>query len=117
MRLVDIAACLSSVVLASIGQVMLRAAALSVAESKSSGILVWINGSSLSAVSVYLAAMVVWIWVLGRVPLTQAFSFFGLSFFLVPLLAHVWLGDSIALSTWIGAAVIVAGIIVTTLPH
>jgi undecaprenyl phosphate-alpha-L-ara4N flippase subunit ArnE len=57
--------------------------------------------------------MLLWLWILGRVPLTQAFAFFGLSFFFVPILAHRFLGDAITIQTWIGAAIIMIGIIVS----
>ena len=48
-----------------------------------------------------------------RVPLRQAFAFFGLSFFIVPALANRFLGDPVTIYTWIGATVIVAGIVLT----
>jgi undecaprenyl phosphate-alpha-L-ara4N flippase subunit ArnE len=57
--------------------------------------------------------MLLWLWVLGRVPLSQAFAFFGLSFFLVPALAHRFLGDAVSWTTWVGATIILAGIVVT----
>ena len=112
MRVLEFVGTVGCVVLASIGQVMLRAAALGAAQSKELGLMAWVNGRTVLAIAVYLSAMLVWLWVLGRVPLTQAFAYFGLTFVLVPLLAHHWLGDPVSLSTWIGGLIILAGIVV-----
>jgi undecaprenyl phosphate-alpha-L-ara4N flippase subunit ArnE len=77
------------------------------------GFRAWVNGTSLVAIAIYSLAMLLWLWVLGRVPLTQAFAFFGLSFFIVPALAHRFLGDAVSINTWVGAAVIALGIVIT----
>lgn len=113
MRGVDVALCLICVVLVSVGQVMLRAASLLAQAASVTGLRAWMNGTSLAAIAVYGCAMLLWLWVLGRVPLTQAFAFFGLSFFIVPALAHRFLGDAVTLNTWLGAAIIALGIVVT----
>ena len=117
MRLVDAAICTACVVLSAVGQVMLRAAALAATQSRTAGPWSWFSGAALAAVAVYLSAMLLWFWVLGRVPLTQAFAFFGLSFMLVPLLAHVWLRDPVSPFTWAGGVIIMAGIAVTNWPR
>ena len=113
MLTIDIALCILCVCLVSIGQVMLRAASMVAHAAPEAGLRAWLNLTSVSAVVVYLCAMLLWLWVLGRVPLSQAFAFFGLSFFLVPALAHRFLGDAVSLNTWVGAAIIMAGIVVT----
>jgi undecaprenyl phosphate-alpha-L-ara4N flippase subunit ArnE len=92
---------------------MLRAASILAHAADYSGPSAWINGTSLAALAIYGLAMLLWLWVLGRVPLTQAFAFFGLSFFIVPALAHRFLGDAVSGSTWIGAGIIAVGIVVT----
>lgn len=117
MRLVDAGICTVCVVLSAVGQVMMRAAAHGAAQSKAAGLAVWFSGATVSAALVYLCAMLLWFWVLGRVPLTQAFAFFGLSFLLVPVLANVWLGDPVSPYTWAGGAVIIAGIMLTNWPR
>lgn len=67
------------------------------------------------ALTIYGGAMLMWLWILGRVPITQAFAFFGLSFFLVPYLANRYLGDPISQYTWVGAVIILTGIVVTNI--
>lgn len=109
------AACALCVGVVSTGQVLLRAASLSAAAQPGLGWRAWLNGTSVLAVVVYGTAMLLWLWILGRVPLTQAFAWFGMSFFLVPLLAHHFLGDPVSPFTWIGAGVILVGILLSAL--
>lgn len=117
MRLGDVAVCIACVALSAVGQVMLRSAAMVGARSSLAWPLGWLNGLTLAALCVYFLAMLLWVWVLSRVPLTQAFAFFGLSFLLVPLLAHLWLGDRVTIFTWLGGTVIIAGIAITNWPR
>jgi undecaprenyl phosphate-alpha-L-ara4N flippase subunit ArnE len=115
MRLIDAAWCVLCVALVSAGQVLLRAAALRGNDPESNGWGAWLNIITLLALVVYGLAMLLWLWILSRVPLSQAFAFFGLSFVLVPLLANRFLGDPVSLATWMGAALVVAGIVVSNL--
>lgn len=116
MRVVDIALCLVCVALGSTGQVLLRMASMAAARSDHPGLGGYLTGTSALAVVVYAGAMLLWAWVLSRVPLTQAFAFFGLSFVVVPLLSHRLLGDPLTPYTWAGAVVIMAGIALTNWP-
>jgi undecaprenyl phosphate-alpha-L-ara4N flippase subunit ArnE len=116
MRLAEALLCLLCVSLVSIGQVLMRRAAL-IARQSDLGIGAWVNGTTLFAVAIYATAMLLWLWVLGRVPLTQAFAFFGLSFIVVPLLAHRLLDDPVSVQTWVGGAVIIGGIAITNWPR
>ncbi|MDO9095752.1 MAG: EamA family transporter [Rubrivivax sp.] len=101
----------------SAGQVLLRAAAIRSTSNAEVGWQSWLNGVTLLAIVVYGCAMLLWLWLLSRVPLSQAFAFFGLSFILVPLLAHRFLGDPVSPGTWLGATLVMVGIAVSTLPR
>ena len=116
MKSVDVALCLLCVCLGSIGQVLLRTASLAAVRSAQPGLASYLSGTAALAVVVYASGMLLWAWVLTRVPLTQAFAFFGLSFVVVPLLSHRWLGDPLTPYTWAGAVVIMLGIVVTNWP-
>jgi undecaprenyl phosphate-alpha-L-ara4N flippase subunit ArnE len=116
MRVVDAALCVVCVGLASVGQVLMRAAAQAAQRHAGSGLLVWINCTTVLALGVYFGAMLLWLWLLGRVPLTQAISFFGLTFVIVPVLAHFYLGDPVSRGTWLGAALVISGIAVSNMP-
>jgi undecaprenyl phosphate-alpha-L-ara4N flippase subunit ArnE len=113
LKILDIAACALCVSVVSTGQVLLRAASVSAAADPSLGWRAWLNGTSILAGLVYGTAMLLWLWILGRVPLTQAFAWFGMSFFLVPLLAHRFLGDPVSPYPWVGAGIILLGILVS----
>jgi undecaprenyl phosphate-alpha-L-ara4N flippase subunit ArnE len=106
--------CLLCVSLASVGQVLLRLVAEKASRAAHLADAVF-AGSTLLAVSVYGGAMVMWLFVLSRVPLTIAFPFFGLCFLLVPLFAHWIVGDPVSLSTWLGGGIILVGISVGTI--
>ena len=117
MKSSDVAWCLVCVALGSTGQVLLRAASLLAAKAPERGLAAWYTWTSVFAVAAYVVGMLLWVWVLSRVPLTQAFAFFGLSFLVVPVLANRWLGDPTTPFTWIGGGVIMAGIALTNWPH
>ena len=114
MKISDALICIGCVILVSIGQVMLRMTSKN-ATMSTDGITAWINLTSILAISIYGSAMLMWLWILGRVPITQAFAFFGLSFFIVPFLANRFLGDPINKFTWIGASIILVGILVSNI--
>ena len=64
------------------------------------------------ALLLYAAATVMWLVVLGRVKLSVAFPFYGLSFVFVPLLAWWWLGEPLGWRSLAGGLLIIAGLMV-----
>lgn len=116
MKLLHVAVCLLCVALGSVGQVMMRAAALNASRLGATGIERWFNPTTALAFGLYLTGMLIWLWVLSRVPITQAFAFFGLGFIAVPLLAYRWLGDPLTPQMLAGSVVIMAGIALTHWP-
>ncbi|HTJ96400.1 MAG TPA: EamA family transporter [Rhodocyclaceae bacterium] len=66
----------------------------------------------ISALTVYGIATMAWLVILSKVPLSSAFPFYGLSFFFVPVLSALFLGERLRLSTIVGAVVIAVGIII-----
>jgi undecaprenyl phosphate-alpha-L-ara4N flippase subunit ArnE len=116
MRAADVLLCLVCVGLGSTGQVLLRTVSMAAARSAQPGLAGYLTGTTALAVVVYASGMLLWAWVLSRVPLTQAFAFFGLSFVVVPLMSHRWLGDPLTPYTWAGAVVIMFGIALTNWP-
>lgn len=114
MQIADVSLCLVTVVLVSLGQVMLRAAAVAASVSPRPAPFNMLGTTSVIAVVLYVSAMALWLYVLSRVPLTQAFAFFGLCFFLVPALANRLLGDPVNMFTWMGAVVIFVGVLLSS---
>lgn len=114
MRFTEIFLCLAVVCCVSLGQVLLRQAALSFeGEVSLRGMNVNFLFRAMFALLVYGVAMLLWVYVLAKIPLSIAFSFFGLSFVLVPVFAHYALGEVLTWRTWLGAIVICTGIGIT----
>lgn len=72
--------------------------------------LAWLSPIAASAIAVYAASLVLWMYTLTRVAISEAFLFFSLSFFLVPLLSNIFYGDPLQRGTWIGATLILVGV-------
>jgi|SRR5690242_15384032 drug/metabolite transporter (DMT)-like permease len=68
----------------------------------------------LLALVLYAATTILWVFILKHLSLSVAYPVYALSFLLVPLLAYFVLGESLTPKMLFGAALIVAGIVVTT---
>lgn len=113
MKTDEIILCLTVVLLVSLGQVMLRMVALDYQAVRAGGDLRYVLAfKAVSALAIYGIAMILWVYVLSRVSLATAFSFFGLCFLTVPLFAWVIVGDVVTWRTWLGGVLIIAGILV-----
>jgi drug/metabolite transporter (DMT)-like permease len=65
------------------------------------------------ALALYGATTFLWIWILSRVPLTQAHPFVAGAMILVPLLSVLLLGEKVSYVFWIGIAFVMLGILLT----
>jgi undecaprenyl phosphate-alpha-L-ara4N flippase subunit ArnE len=70
-----------------------------------------LNPLFLAALALYGFGTVVWIFVLKQVPLTIAYSFMGLTFCFVPLMAQLFLGEALTLRYFLGVALIIGGMV------
>ena len=64
------------------------------------------------AVGLYGIATLMWVYVLKTVPLSAAYTFMALSYVVVPLLAVVFLDETLGLKYALGAGLIIAGLLV-----
>lgn len=62
---------------------------------------------------IYGFATILWLAVLKTTPLSIAYSFTALGFFLVPILARIFLREELHVSTFVGALFIVTGVFIT----
>jgi undecaprenyl phosphate-alpha-L-ara4N flippase subunit ArnE len=69
------------------------------------------NPVLIAALLIYGFGTIVWIYVLRTVPLTLAYSFMGLTFCFVPLLAQLFFGEPLTLRYALGAGLIFAGLL------
>lgn len=65
------------------------------------------------SLALYALATALWIWILSRIPLSQAYPWVGVGVVLVPLLARVFYGEKVTLTFWVGALLVAVGIVVT----
>jgi undecaprenyl phosphate-alpha-L-ara4N flippase subunit ArnE len=72
-----------------------------------------LNPWVLAALAIYGAATLLWIHVLRSTPLTLAYPLFALTFVIVPLLSSAWLKEPLNASSLIGAAIILAGVVIS----
>jgi len=69
------------------------------------------------AIGIYGLATLLWIHILRSVPLTRAYPFMALSFVIVPLGSILFFAEHVRPQYFIGTALIVAGVVVTTLSN
>lgn len=69
------------------------------------------NPLLVAALLIYGLGTIVWIHVLKSVPLTLAYSFMGLTFCFVPLLAQLFFGEAVTLRYALGTVLIFAGLL------
>ena len=72
-----------------------------------------ISPSWWGAITLYGTATFLWVWILTRVPLTQAYPWAALGAVFVPLAAVVILGEAVTPIYWLGAGLIATGIVLT----
>ena len=68
-----------------------------------------------AAGALYGVAVVLWVAILQKLPLSIAYPFVALSFVVVPLAAALFFHESLSLKTLSGAVLILAGIYVSTM--
>lgn len=68
----------------------------------------------LAAIFLYFILSLVWIWILGFVPISRAYPFFALNFILVAVAGWLVFAERLTLTNCLGLALIVLGIILTT---
>lgn len=96
------------------GQSLFKLSALSLQDAGRTGGLLSLATipSFWLALALYGLGTLFWIIVLQTVPLSRAYPFMALAFVLVPLLAVVIFKESLSLTYVVGAALIVAGVVV-----
>jgi multidrug transporter EmrE-like cation transporter len=65
-----------------------------------------------AALTLYGGATLLWIWILSRVPLSQAYPWVAVGTAIVPCLGWYLYGERLSPGFWVGVALIMAGILV-----
>ena len=99
-------------ILLSFGQILFKKAAMT---GQGRGFLEsFTNGWMIVALLSYIAATVLWIWILRTVPLSVAYPFAALAFILVPVAALFFFGEPLNWRHAMGGVLIVAGILIVS---
>jgi undecaprenyl phosphate-alpha-L-ara4N flippase subunit ArnE len=104
----------TTVLLLSVGQVLFKLASARL-DFSLAGIHGLINLNLIMAIIIYFFATGMWLLVLKEIPLRAAYPYVALAFVFVPLMAHFILGEKLYATTYIGAALIFAGVWVSSL--
>jgi drug/metabolite transporter (DMT)-like permease len=96
------------------GQLLFKLAAerLVMGRGAMATLLSFISPPMLSALALYAAATVLWVYLLHGLALSRAYPFIALAFALVPLLAWLLLGETLGSRYWLGLGVMLAGLYV-----
>lgn len=97
------------------GQVLFKYAALTTSNAgdklhKLAGLA--LNPAFILAISIYATLSVFWVWLLMRIPLSQAYPFVALAFMLTLLAGVVLFGEPATPRLLIGGALILGGLLV-----
>ncbi len=99
----------------SAGQILFKLASVAIPDGP--GISGWLqfamNKYFLAALVIYGSATILWILALKRVELFIAYPFMALAFIIVPCASYYFLGEPLTGKTLVGAALIIAGLIVS----
>lgn len=104
---------LASISLGVTGQVLLKLGAHTPVLAPGDLIGNLLRPTTLVALSLYVAATLLWITVLSRAPLSYAYPLLGLNYVLVVLMSAWILHEPVSVHRWIGVSVIVVGFLVT----
>jgi drug/metabolite transporter (DMT)-like permease len=99
-----------TIIALSAGQILFKMAATGFEVSTAGFLGSVLNVKLISALVVYFFATIMWLLVLRVTPLRVAYPFAALAFFVVPILAHFLLGESISWNTFAGAGLIAIGV-------
>ncbi len=102
-----------TIVFLSSGQILFKAASYKL-EFSLNGISSFLNFNLIGALIIYFLATVMWLMVLKITPLRIAYPYMALAFVFVPLMSHYFLGENLQTNTFLGSALIIAGVFISS---
>ncbi len=66
-----------------------------------------------AALCLYGLSTLLWIWILSRIPLTQAYPWVAVGIIVVPILSHHVYSEAAGPLYWLGAALCAVGVLLT----
>jgi multidrug transporter EmrE-like cation transporter len=97
------------------GQLLFKQVGLSIRGQALPAALISLAGNTTFylVLAIYGVATLLWIWLLSRIPLAQAYPWTALSVVVVPMLSIMLFGEMVRPLFWVGVALIAAGIVIT----
>jgi undecaprenyl phosphate-alpha-L-ara4N flippase subunit ArnE len=99
-------------VMIAFGQVLFKMTSQKLTQSDGKFYTVFFEPVFILAIVIYGSATLLWLYVLKAVPLAYAYSFMALTFLAVPLMAALWLGETLTIKYALGSAFIIAGLVI-----
>lgn len=99
-------------VMIAVGQVLFKMTSEKLALTGAPLYSMFFNPVCILALAIYGIATILWIYVLKSAPLAYAYSFMALTFVIVPILASLWLGETVTSKYLIGTGLIMAGLVI-----
>jgi multidrug transporter EmrE-like cation transporter len=98
-----------------IGQVMFKRVGLAIRGRPLLDSALYLLGSRTLYIvlSIYAVSTFLWIWILSRIPLSQAYPWVAIGMAIVPLLGWYVFGERVEPLFWFGISLILAGVIIT----
>jgi drug/metabolite transporter (DMT)-like permease len=104
------------IALSSFGAITLKYGAIEIEYNRSAFQIFFqmvLNWKIIIGLLFYFVPALIWIFLLKRIELSFLQPFFSLVYVLTPILAMIFLGESIPLMRWIGISIIIVGLSVT----
>jgi drug/metabolite transporter (DMT)-like permease len=98
-----------------VGQLLFKRTGLAIQDrTMADGLLAMMRQPAFyAALTLYGLTTLLWIWVLSRVPLSQAYPWVALTTAIVPCIGWLVFGERIAPTFWLGMALILLGLFIT----
>lgn len=113
MQFTQIILAIFTVVLLASGQILFKLASEDIVLKSTQIFTSFLSFKLFLALFVYFVATIMWLIVLKETPLRLAYPFVALAFFIVPIVSHFFLGESIGWNTFTGALIIALGVYVS----
>ena len=112
MKIKELLLLILTILIISFAQILFRAAALSIKEISFSSLL---TPKLIIAFILYGVSAFLWVIILKKAPISVAYPFSALTFFIVPILAFFILKEVFNMNILIGAFFIILGILISIL--
>ena len=110
MNWTSLALAVAGVLCVSVAQILFKQAAPAFNDAAAGWVARFLQPPLVVAIALYAVATVLWLLALGRGRLIVIYPVMAASYFVVPMLAWIWLGEQPSARTWLGSALILAGV-------